>query len=393
MKFFISLLSGSMLSQVLGIAIMLALARCYSIEAFGIYANIMAWSGVVSYVGALRLNLRFITNNEDNKPLIYRACRFLSLSTSIISLLIISGCIAFFSLSVIYLFIPIIIYCFSSYEILYDYHTSMGNHRKLNIIQLNRIIFVGIAQLSLIKFESGLILGTVIGSIIVLFIHKTNLNNDNNNEPLAQVLNLIKKNTKFIAIHTTSSIIPSIGTHLPIIFISSVFGYHASALYAIAEKITTIFVVLTNSVISRSVLYSFSNRENGVLLKYNLISIALGLIYITSSYLILPYIIYLIGEKWEGSVALLQSLSFWFAAILILSPNYNRTIFTTATKEIYLIDFFRYGLKPILYVSLVIMDVSLYHIVYLTSISMYILAIVMFIYISLRWKDVSNSFH
>ena len=194
-------------------------------------------------------------------------------------------------------------------------------------------------------------------------------------------------------IHTTSSMIPSIGTHLPIIFISSFFGYHSSALYAIAEKITTVFVTLMNSAMSRAVLYSLSNKEKRALFKYGIIGIILGFIYIISSYFILPAVVYLIGNKWSGSIIYLQSLSFWLAAILILSPSYNRAIFFTATKEIFFIDLLRYGLKPIFYITLSVIGIKLHNIVALTSVSMYILAIIVFIFLSLRWKDVSNSFY
>ncbi|ACT08216.1 polysaccharide biosynthesis protein [Dickeya chrysanthemi Ech1591] len=389
MKFFISILSGSLLSQILGTGIMLALFKFYSVEAIGLYATIMAWSGLISYISALRLNLLLITNHDYEKQLLYRSCQLLSLSITIISSLVVSGSVFFLSLPLIYISIPVVIFCFSSFEILYDYHTSLGNHRKLNIIQLNRVILVGISQLVLIKFHYGLIIGTIIGSMISLLISRVKFDNARG-KGLKASLKIIRNNTKYMAIHTTASIIPSIGTHLPIIFISSFFGYHASALYSIAEKITTVFVTLANSAISRAVLYSLSNKEKKVLLKYSLISITLGFIYILSSYFILPKVGFLIGDNWNDSVIFLQSLSFWFAAILILSPSYNRAIFFTVTKEIYFIDLLRFGLKPVYYVTLSVLGTNLYNIVYLTSFSMYILSIMFFIFLSLRWKDGSN---
>lgn len=392
MKFFISIFSGSLLSQVLGIGIMLALVKFYSVEAFGLYATIMAWSGLISYVGALRLNLLLITSDIYEKRLLFRACQILSLSTTIVSSLIVVISVLFFNLSIIYISIPILIFCFNSFEILYDYHTSTGNHRKLNIMQLNRVILVGLSQLALMKFQYGLIIGTIIGSTIVLIISRIKF--DNSKEKwLGASISIVRKNTKYMIIHTTSSMIPSIGTHLPIIFISSFFGYHSSALYAIAEKITTVFVTLMNSAMSRAVLYSLSNKEKRALLKYGIIGIILGVIYIISSYFILPAVVYLIGNKWSGSIIYLQSLSFWLAAILILSPSYNRAIFFTATKEIFFIDLLRYGLKPIFYITLSVIGIKLHNIVALTSVSMYILAIIVFIFLSLRWKDVSNSFY
>jgi O-antigen/teichoic acid export membrane protein len=314
----ITLVSGSAISQGILLTATPFLTRLYTPEEFGIFAFYLAVVGIISVVASWKYELAIMLPKEESDA---QALLFLSVIIAFIT--------SIFVFIIIFIFKDFIIKQIANFNLfmwlvpvgvlitgLLQVFTAWGTRKEYyNIVSSTRVVQSGttiIGQFSL-KFANsaslGLIWGNIIGTtvslfiIIILSIKKQAIHLRNIHKK--QIMNNMKKYSKFPKFQSFSVLINSLSQNLPILLLTYFYQPEIAGFYSLTHRALNTPVRLIGGSV-RQVYFQraakiFGNRQS---IKTIFLKSTLGLAKIS----IVPYVILIVfaptiftfvfGEAW-----------------------------------------------------------------------------------------------
>jgi O-antigen/teichoic acid export membrane protein len=243
-------LSGSTtITQIMGVLVLPILSRLYSPEDFGIYALFFSISNILLILGTWNYHMAIVLPKDNNESIsLFFLSILLLFSMSIIFLIFIilfdNYIVDIFklkNLSDLILLIPLHIFISGIYQILRylnSRNNAFGNSAKSNIINSGLTYLLQIVLGFLLINKLGLVYGSILGILIatiyllavsIRFINIKSIN-------FVGIKNVFYKYKKFPIYTTPGNFLSGIGSQLPVLLLTSLFGATLSGFYSIANK-------------------------------------------------------------------------------------------------------------------------------------------------------------
>ena len=248
----ITLLTGSVLAQVITILVSPVLTRLFSPNDFGVLAAFTAITSFIAFVSSFRYEMAIMLpkSDEDANKLLQLAIRIVFL-VSIVSgvLLYFFGYALCIALNVpgLYnyiLLMPLAILLTGLYQVLINWNTRFESYKQISVSRLSQSMFTSGTNigLGLIKFGSiSLIIGQLTGtffSLVVLFYKwKKNAGHKLFSTRNSELVTLAKEYKEFPLYNTPYILSNQLQNNGVIFFISAFFGSAILGLYALTLRI------------------------------------------------------------------------------------------------------------------------------------------------------------
>lgn len=309
----ITLMTGTLIGQLLIILTLPFISRIYTPEQFGNYSNLIAIISILGVITTLRYDIAMAITNKDEERnnLLYLS---VILNTIIcililIILLIASFIFDYFSfLQVIYIFVSVFI--LGIVQILTSYNSSLGNFKKISYTKFSQSLVQVVVQLlgvfsknNLIFLFAGYLLGRSNGIFILYNSSKKKI--DKKNISFENIINLSKKYRNYPIYGLPSSLLNSFTSNIMIILTLFVYGGYYAGIYGFITRMTSAPLQLISKSYNNA-LFKLAHEKNTKNFKkiYTLTSgFIVGLFaIIISIYSIIDINIFQIifGEKWKG---------------------------------------------------------------------------------------------
>ncbi len=328
-KNMLKLSGGTTITQIMGILVLPILSRIYSPEDFGIYALFFSISNILLILGTWQYHVAVVLPKDYNESINLFFLSILLLTfMSILFFILLMASNSFMSNlfkingpSSLFLLIPIHIFISGAYQslrALNSRNNAFGNSAKSSVINsgftyLLQIIF-GIIFIDKLGLVYGSILGIFIATIFLLavsirFIQIRSIN-------LSKIKKVMYKYKKFPTFTTLGNLLAGLGSQLPVLLLTSLFGTLFSGFYSIANKAINIPSTIIASSISEVSYKHISDiiDDNKLLSNYIEKSMA-GVLQIS----IIPFLIvfifgksltaFFLGTEWSTTGLYIQILS------------------------------------------------------------------------------------
>lgn len=335
-----TLMSGTLIAQVITLAFIPIITRLYTPSEFGVYALFMTLSSIVGLVSSLKYDQAIMLPKQEIDA---QAIVFLSvLITSVITLLSIIAVLVFYDLlleyflgnSTMIVLLPIGILLVGLLQIFNAYSSRKQYYKELSIVKVyNSSIIVGVQSTIryLLKLD-GLVIGKILGDVVSLFL-LLKLHIKKQTLQLKQIsknrmiVNAAKYNS-FPKYQSTTVFMSAISQSLPVLLFASLYSPEIAGFYSLAIRMLQVPVGLIGSS-TREVYYQKASKMyaagESIFLLYK--KTTLGLIKI----FILPFIIivlfgdilfnFIFGSEWLRSGEFSQVMIFWIYLLFINSPS------------------------------------------------------------------------
>ncbi len=309
----ITLMTGTLIGQLLIILTLPFISRIYTPEQFGNYSNLIAIISILGVITTLRYDIAMAITNKDEERnnLLYLS---VILNTIIcililIILLITSFIFDYFSfIQVIYIFVSVFI--LGIVQILTSYNSSLGNFKKISYTKFSQSLVQVVVQLlgvfsknNLIFLFAGYLLGRSNGIFILYNSSKKKI--DKKNMSFENIINLSKKYRNYPIYGLPSSLLNSFTSNIMIILTLFVYGGYYAGIYGFITRMTSAPLQLISKSYNNA-LFKLAHEKNTKNFKkiYTLTSgFIVGLFaIIISIYSIIDINIFeiIFGEKWKG---------------------------------------------------------------------------------------------
>lgn len=339
-KDIMTLMSGTMIAQVLTLLIIPIITRLYSPEEFGQYSVVLAVATTFGLIACLKYEQAIIlTKNLSETKAGIHLCLLILLTFFLISLIF-----AFFlkdelgrllNLEGILIYsIPLIFLLVGLNNILTSLCIKLKDFKLISIGRVFNALSIGVVQVGAKKLFSlnGLLVGKVFSesinfSILIrkvcsfffvkdLAISKTRL------------IYFAKKHYKFPRYQALTVFINSMSQNLPILLLGALYGPFAAGNYALVTKVLQVPIALVGSA-TRDVFYQkAANLNNNGKSFYDLyVSTTTYLIKIFLPILLLAILfgeqvfVFVFGEPWRQAAELIGVLIFWAAFAFVNPPS------------------------------------------------------------------------
>lgn len=337
------LMTGTAISQILGVILYPVITRFYSPEDFGLYVLFNSLLGMLVVLGALRYEFSIPIAISKFKAL---NALFMSFLILILFCMIIAVCIFFFGDKLLEIldaekiapfkyFLVLGVLFAGIYSILNQWALRVKVFKKLSITRVSRSLGLNISQILFGVFKLGgvgLILGKIIGEFsgnIVLLRHviksEKKIISQFNSEEIKQLLIRYKKFPLYTA---PTQLFNKAGLELPVIFVTSIYGSEVVGLYGLAHLIVSIPMTLIGGAVG-DVFYAeaaASGRQHPEKLLLRSTKLLKQLIYLGIGPLVLlvffgPSLFgFVFGENWTESGIYAQIIAFLVFFRFIFTP-------------------------------------------------------------------------
>ncbi|MAD96591.1 MAG: O-antigen translocase [Flavobacteriaceae bacterium] len=357
----LTLVKGSVASQVILYLSILVLTRIFSTELFGIYMLFSSALLVLKPISTLQYEVSLVLPKKDQDAFHLGVFSFVVLL--VYTLLILFGILFlkdtlsdFFGLDKLSFFLyllPISVLFFGSISIF-----EFWNNRKKTFGNISNGLILKAGSMSAIQIGSGLspfnYLGLIPGLIIGQFLHLLFLLGKSIKEIREQLkgfrwnqsLQLAKKYKDIPLFNTVISITNSLSNELPVILISNYFGLGAAGIYGLAAK----FMKAPVGAFQQSVYQVFYNRASNVynqdgdlhslVLKTtkNLLILSMGLF--LPLFLISFALENLFGSNWKDVGLYARILIPWLLTGFLSNPINSLIVVLNRQKTMLVLDVF-----------------------------------------------------
>lgn len=348
-----TLMTGTTIAQAIPIAISPILTRIYTPEDFGLFALyigvLMIFSSLVA--GKYELSILIPKENKDAQHLVLG-----SIMLSFVICLCLFVCIVIFVNSLVTLlgnekvrfwlyFLPLNIFILSVASILYYWNNRLKSYDVLSkgqVIQSVSKAGVNISLGFILKLGSGLIVGTLISSVIYLsyLFRKAFQSLEFSSFDNKKAFFLLKKYKKFPLFMVPSGLLENTASQLPVILMGGSFGSLVVGYYSLSQRMISIPTMLVGAAIGnvfrQEASHHFSRHGECRLLFIMTLKklILLSCIPFIIFYFFSPYLFAIIfGEEWRVSGEFAQILTPMFFLQFVVSPLSN--MFMIAEKQQY----------------------------------------------------------
>lgn len=261
----ITLMTGTILGQLIIIITMPLITRIYNPEQFGEYSSILAIIGILSVITTLRYDIALaITNDIKTRQGLYHLSTILNILVSfviIIVLIFLNYLFDYFGLREI-VFIGLSIILIGQVQIFSNLSVSKGFFKEVSFTKFTQSLSQVIIQLFGYFFKNNtifLFLGYLVGkSFGLIYLYKKNsVNNPNQRTQLVEYRRLIKEFKNYPLFVLPSSIVNATASNFLLILILFFYGGFFAGIYAfILRMINAPLQMISKSY--NSSLYKFS---------------------------------------------------------------------------------------------------------------------------------------
>jgi len=336
----ITLMSGTLIAQVITLAVIPVLTRLYTPVEFGLYSLFLSIIVIVGSISSLKYDQAIMLPKEDKDA---QALVFLSflitLGISFLSFLVIALFYDFFvdyfeGMKYAIWLIPFavlltgLIQIFTAYSSRKQYYKMLASTRVANSATL-----VSVQTLSRYFFKfDGLILGKILADIVTFFLlfgqhyKKQTLHLKSISKRRLQVN--AKRHEHFPKYQSISSFLNAISQNLPILLLASFYSAEEAGFYALAIRVLQAPVGLIGGS-TRQVYYQRASKlysENKDIFSiFSKTTFSLLKIFIGPFIIVLffgePLFSFLFGAQWAESGTIAQILILWILFLFINSPS------------------------------------------------------------------------
>jgi len=348
----ITLLSGSVLSQVIIYLSILWLTRLFSKELFGVYTLFTSIILVLNPITSLRLQLAILLPKK--KKYAINALALSIITVLILNLLILFILIIFKNTICLFFGIALLgdfIYLIPLASFLVGSINSLNywNNRikKFNVISSSNIIkssFMSSSQIitGYSNFSSlGLIPGVIIGQIFQFIFQVSKsmytFKDDIKEISINRMLSILKKYKDIPLFNTLISFSNSLSNEIPVLLITKFFGLDFSGIYGLSIKIgkapSGVFQESISQVFFNKATETFNNKQNlHSLVKQTTIHLFKLSLTIFSIIFILSFFLdHILGKNWIEVGLYLRILIPWLFVMFVNSPL--TTLITILNKQ------------------------------------------------------------
>ncbi|MED4079847.1 oligosaccharide flippase family protein [Halalkalibacterium halodurans] len=348
------LMSGTVIAQLLTVAISPILTRIYGPEAFGILAIYTSIVSILSVIVTGRYELAIVIpkNNKDAMNLLYLSCLIVtvvSLVTFIVMLVfndLLSSILNFNQVNYMFFYVPLSIFLLGIYQSCSYWSTRKKQFKRLSISQVLRSTSVNGTQVSggVMNFGGiGLIGGQILGQLVatatmVYQLFKEDRSEFVKNKNFGQAKRLLKEYKDFPIYSSGQAFVNSISQNMmPFIllffFNPVVVGYYALSLRLLQMPVN----LVGNSV--KQVFYQRASEEinnnediSNIFLKTTLLLAAISFLPAIIIIICSPYAFsFFLGETWYQGGIYARWVVIWLFFFFIARPAI--TIFQIYRKQ------------------------------------------------------------
>ncbi len=335
----LTLMSGTLMAQVVLLAFIPILTRLYTPTEFGNYSLFFILSTIIGSVSSFRYEQAIMLpkSDRDAQVLLFISAiltLFVSLILSIVLVIFYDFFLDYFnSLSYLVWLLPFSVLITGLVQILNSYSTRKKFYKKMaGVKAIESVTTVGTQGISRYFFAlDGLIVGKLLSNIYTLYL----LTSYNLKKQSIQLKHFTKRRAKanlkrhenFPKYFAMATLLNSISQNVPILLFSTLFSPAIAGFYALTHRILQAPIQLvansTRSVFYQKASQMYANRED---IRPLYISTTKGLIKL----FILPFLTILFfgeeifsllfGEKWATSGMIAQITIIWFFFTFINPP-------------------------------------------------------------------------
>ena len=341
----LTLMTGSTIAQAIPIAISPILTRIYTPEDFGVFALYISITSILSVIVTGQYELAIMLPKKDHD-----AINILILS------LILSSCISFFLLCIIFLFnpeitrllgnkeisnwlylMPISIFLTGIYNSLNYWQTRKKNYKLLAITNVYKGLTVSTSNIAFGIFKygsSGFILGSFFGQLVGVYhlLKKINIKLVYKQINKLKIIALSKRYRKFPKITVPHALFNSISTNLPILVITYYFSSKETGYFSFASKIVMLPISLISNAYYQVFFESFSKEKNKEFFfkqKFKQVNTIFIPIFLILWFILPDLFSFIFGEEWKISGVYTQIL------LPLFYLKFISNLFTTTTYIYY----------------------------------------------------------
>tara|TARA_R110001592_G_scaffold362857_1_gene678557 strand:- start:6289 stop:7572 length:1284 start_codon:yes stop_codon:yes gene_type:complete len=352
------LAGGNTLAQLIGVLISPILSRLYSPNDFGVVGSLLAFTGIVSLLGALKYDLAIIIERDNKK-----SKALLDLNIIIIVLVTIITSVGLFTspywlsylddkkeLTALLPYGAIVIFFSALFNTYYNRLNRDKDYKKMAISQIIRRTTISLTQVIVGLFFAsafGLLLGNILGVVIpvlLLFVTKKSFSIYNHSSFL-ELRSIAKKYYKFALYTTPQSFINLLSAQMPIFVFGYFFSIEIVGVYFFTLKIVQVpatFIGLS----FRQVFYqkAAQMREdlNGLKILYLKFTALLGSIMIIPMLLFFLFgeslFVILFGKEWALAGVFAGWMFLWYGSNVIAGPARSLYLVFEMQKRVFVLD-------------------------------------------------------
>ena len=337
---------GTAIAQVLAVVFIPILTSFYSADDFGVLATFTAFSVLCVVAATLKMENAILLEPEDVAArrvlrVVLTICLIFSIALFFLLLFLLPALIRRFELLPRYhsfLFIPVVIFAFGSYQALRTWHVRERNFLLISVALVSATIVNLVVSLLWTNIPAkhiareGLIAGYVAHTFVNTLVCLLGAKLFKRNEVLfsvSEIATTVKSHLKLIYTMMYSEGVSVLISRLPIVAIGALYGNTILGYYMIAERV----VFVPTSLISRAVGDVFRQRAarawidtghfNQLLKKTVLLTVTTGLpLYAVGILTVETIFVFFLGEEWRlagvyASIMLFAS----FASFVVTSVD------------------------------------------------------------------------
>ena len=357
----LTLMTGSVISQVVIYASILMLTRLFSSELFGVYFLFTSSVLLLKPVISLQLELAIVLPKKDEEAInIFALTTIVLILLSIMLFLIIlifkENILAFFEIEKLTYFIyliPLSTFCYGFISTLNYWNNrtkSFKNISKGNIIKASTLsvsqIVTGFSKFNNIGLIPGMILGQIIQIMLLLKVSFSSLNNLKKKISFNKIIFLAKKYKDIPKFNTLISFLNTLSNEIPVLMITKYFGLANAGIYGLATKVGR----APSGIVQESVSQVFFNKATEIYNKdENLTEIIketcknllkIGLLIFIPLFIISFYLDIILGKEWQQVGIYLRVLIPWLFIMFLSSPLTSLIVILNKQKTILFYDVF-----------------------------------------------------
>ena len=340
-KHALTLISGTILAQVIPIVLQPVLRRWFEPEDFGLFSVYTTIAGMLATTGALKYESTVVLPKKDEDGanlLVLSVLISLFYSTFIGVLLWLTSAWVIDLLSLPkemdkwLLFIPFSVFFFSSYQAMNFWLIRKKAFTRSSLNKVTRRIVEGSVQFSLASgfTKIGLIVGSLAGDLAnffsgILQVHKNGFNLKFIKK--VKLLALLKRYKDFPIYSSIPALLNTVSLALPVLLVNHFFGQKITGYFDLSRLVLALPLALVATSISQVLFQQLSERIQQkneirplmVKTAKTLTYISLVLVFGTFIF-VFPAFDFLFGSAWKLSAHMTQILVVSYAVKLIVSP-------------------------------------------------------------------------
>jgi O-antigen/teichoic acid export membrane protein len=397
------MISGSTaLAQIINLLLTPVITRLYSPFEFGIITVYLSILGMVAIIGSFKFDLGIAIASDDKKAINVLALSFLVLIIfvgTVCIILALWGDFLFEVFSVKILekykyFIPLGIFLTGLYNIFTQWNIRKRIYNSISKTKINQSIIQNVIKISfgLINLGPlGLLIGSLMGQSAGITTLSASLVKKERNLlkeiSFKKIIWCSKRYIRFPIFSAPSQFLNTAGLHLPVLFITTLYGSKATGYYGLANSIISIPIILIGLSVS-DVFYgeaaSIGKKDpkrlndliNKLLRKLIIVALFLTVILVAFGPTLVTFVF---GEQWYNSGVYARIISLLVFTRLVFTP-FSRvfSIYERQKEELFL-DIFRVLMVLMIFVLAKALTLNPYWFVSIYTLAMSVVYFVTFL--------------